>query len=425
MRPTKHARAHPALLAAALTLVALLTSGPPVHGAHAAVLAQVTTEERTEERTEGAEDGAAPSAPSAPAPEVTASGAVLWDPLDDVVLYDKEAEVGRPMASTTKIMTSVLALEAGPVDAVVTVSAAAAALGEATLNLRTGQTLPLRSLVAGLIVRSGNDASAAVAEHVAGSESSFVELMNERAEELGLTDTHFVNASGLTNDPEHRASPLDLARLAHHAMAHPVFAEFAGAARADVPGLGPMVNRNELLGRYEGATGVKTGYTRLAGLCLVASATRDGRTLYAVVLGSDQRTATAHFSDVAALLDHGFEAYRRAEPVPAEAEATRYRWADADVGLVLGAPLGATIAVDRVVTWRTFRKPVVQRPVPAGATAGRAQLLVDGAVLEEVPLLTADAVGPGGAERSAARAGAALQEALRAFVHAHPVERAA
>jgi serine-type D-Ala-D-Ala carboxypeptidase (penicillin-binding protein 5/6) len=422
MRATTRARAHPALLAAAIALVALLASGPPPATALAAELAQVATEERTEAPQD---DGAAPS-PSAPAvPEVTAAGAVLWDPLDDVVLFGKEAEVGRPMASTTKIMTSLLALEVGSADDAVTVSAAAAALGEATLNLRTGQTLPLRSLVAGLIVRSGNDAATAVAEHVAGSESAFVDLMNERAEELGLTDTRFVNASGLTNDPEHRASPLDLARLAHHAMAQPVFAEFAGAAQASVPGLGAMVNRNELLGRYEGATGVKTGYTRLAGLCLVASATREGRTLYAVVLGSDQRTATAHFSDAAALLDHGFEAYRRAEPVPDETEATRYRWADAEVGLVLGAPLGATVAVDRVVTWRTVLEPVMERPVPVGAPAGRAQLLVDGAVTQEVPLVTAEAVGPGGADGSAARAGAAVQEALRAFVHAHPVERTA
>jgi serine-type D-Ala-D-Ala carboxypeptidase (penicillin-binding protein 5/6) len=407
-------------LAGVAVVLAWLLAGTPSLQAHAQVHASTHVQPV---RAQGAAQ-VDPDAVAAPAPpQVSATGAVVWDPVDDLVLYGKEETVGRPMASTTKIMTSLLALEDGPVDATVTVSAAAAALGEATLNLRAGQTLPLRSLLAGLIVRSGNDAATAVAEHVAGSESAFVQRMNDRAAELGLTSTRFVNASGLTNDPEHRASPLDLARLAHQAMAFPVFAEYAGAARISVPGLGAMVNRNELLGVYPGATGVKTGYTRLAGLCLVASATRDGRTLYAVVLGSDASSPTTHFRDVTALLDHGFEAFRRAEPLADGAEATRYRWSDADVSLVAAAPLGATVPVGATVTWRTILHPVVERPVGAGVQVGRAELLLDGAVHEEVDLVTAAAVGSRGADPPARRAGAAVQEALRAFVRVHPVER--
>jgi D-alanyl-D-alanine carboxypeptidase (penicillin-binding protein 5/6) len=244
----------------------------------------------------------------APDGDITAAGAVVWDPLDGRVLWGRAPSTPRRMASTTKIMTALLAVEADTLDDTVTVSATAAAAddapGAATLNLRAGEQVGMRDLLTALMMRSGNEAAAAVAEHVAGSQDAFIVAMNARARELGLDDTRFLDTTGLSDSAAHHASPVDLARLAQTAMALPGFAGLVGTYRADIPGFGTLTSRNLLLDRYRGATGVKTGYTALAGLCLVASATRDGRTYYTAVLGSDDS-----FADTAVLLDHAFDAY--------------------------------------------------------------------------------------------------------------------
>jgi D-alanyl-D-alanine carboxypeptidase (penicillin-binding protein 5/6) len=364
----------------------------------------------------------APEAAPAP-PTLTARGAVLWDPADDMVLYGKAEDVARPMASTTKIMTTLLALEAGAVDEQLTVSSRAGGIGEATLGLRAGQQLPVRSVLAGLMLRSGNDAAVAVAEHVAGTVDAFVAKMNARAAELGLAGTSFVNPSGLTNDPAHHASPLDLARLAEVAMGNEDLARWAGAARLDVPPFGVLANRNLLLTTYAGATGVKTGNTAVAGWCLVGSATRDGRTLFAVVLGS--ASADTYVAETAALLDYGFAAFRRPAPAAPGTTATTYRWAGGAVPLVPTAPLARTIPAGAVATWRTLLPPALQRPLPAGAEAGVAQLLVEGRVAAEVPLVTAAPAPAPRAARPATAAGAAVQDAVRTFVRLQSLERAA
>lgn len=365
-------------------------------------------------------------------PPVTAAGWVVYDPHDDVVLAGAEADVGRHMASTTKIMTALLALEAGTIGDTVTVSPTAAAAddvsGAATLGLAAGQRIPMRHLLPALLLRSGNDAAAAVAEHVAGTEADFVARMNTRAAELGLTRTHFVDASGLTDDERHRASPRDLAVLAVRALENPDFAEWSASVSLELPAFGTLHNRNELLGSYPGATGVKTGFTNLAGLCLVASATRDGRDVVVVVLGSAVDDARAqHFRDSAALLDHGFASWRRAEPVTTGSEATVYRWAGTAVPLMPVETLGHTVPSDATVTWRTALPPTLDRPLTAGAEAGVAELLVDGAVVGSTPLITGAPVpAPDiAAMPPAAAAGSAVQEALRGLVHAQPFDRAA
>src|SRR5680860_477615 len=353
----------------------------------------------------------APAPPTVPpAPAVTAEGWVVYDPHDEVVLAGHEADAARRMASTTKIMTALLAIEAGALGNSVTVSAAAATAddvpGAATLGLVAGQQLPMRALLPALLLRSGN---AAVAEHVAGSRTAFVALMNARAAELGLTQTHFVDASGLTDDPTHRASPRDLAALAVVAMQHPEFAEWVDSATLSVPPFGALDNRNELVGTYAGATGVKTGFTTLAGLCLVASATRDGRDLYVTVLDSAVDPA----------------GWRRAQPVPNGARATRYRWADAAVPLLPADHLARTVPSDASVTWRTALDLGVARSVAPGSAVGTLELLVDGRVVESTPLVTATAVSSRQPQAPAAAAGAAVQDALRDFVRTVPFERTA
>lgn len=351
-------------------------------------------------------------------PAVTAEGAVVWDPADEAMLYGKAETTGRPMASTTKIMTVLLALEKADIDELVTVSPEAAGRGGASLGLRAGQELPLGSVLAGLMLRSGNDGAAAVAEHVAGGVEAFVALMNARADELSLSDTHFEDVSGLTNDPAHRASPLDLARLAEVAMAHPEFAAWAGAATLRVPGLGTMTNRNELLGNYPGATGVKTGFTSLAGQTLVASAARHGRTLYAVVLGSDDRA-----SDASALLDHGFEDFGRPAPVAAGQRIGSYRWADTSTPVMAEEELAVTVPTESTVVWRTELDPVRTRPLPRGTVVGRAILMVDGSVADTTRLTTAGHVARQDTVSSGALAGAAVHNTLRAVGRAVPVDR--
>lgn len=357
------------------------------------------------------------------APRISAKGAVLWDPADDFTLFGRDQEEPRRMASTTKLMTVLLALEAGALDEQVTVSPHAVAVGRlpdaADLGLVAGQRIQMRSLLAGLVLRSGNDAAVAAAEHIAGSEAAFVEKMNARARELGLVNTTFLDASGLTDDPRHHTSPLDLARLAAVAMQRPEFVAWAGAARLDVPGLGPLRNRNELIGTYRGATGVKTGYTALAGLCLVASAAREGRTLYAVVLDSKNS-----FADVTALFDHGFRDFRRPVPVTAGAVAATYRWSGAQVGLVADVPLARTVPVGSTVAWRAVLHPHTARPVAMGAVLGQAELVVDGQVIRTVDLHAQHAVHAPSSTARGAVAGSLVQDAIRGFTRLRSFDRA-
>jgi serine-type D-Ala-D-Ala carboxypeptidase (penicillin-binding protein 5/6) len=411
------------VLAWVVTLaVAARGLGPALLPPHTATLTEVRFLAHTNQVAHPQEIARLSAAPDV-ASRVTAKGAVLWEPADNFILFGRNPDQPRRMASTTKIMTVLLALEARSLDEQVTVSPHAVAVGHtpgaADLHLNAGQALPMRSLLAGLILRSGNDAAVAVAEHIAGSEVAFVKKMNARARELGLTSTAFLDASGLTDDPGHHSSPLDLARLAVVAMARPEFASWAGAAKLDVRGLGLLQNRNKLISTYQGAIGVKTGYTHLAGLCLVASATRDGRTLYAVVLDSKDS-----FADVAALLDYGFTAFRRPAPVSTGVVATTYRWSGAQVGLVADEPLARTVPAGAAVVWRTVLYPRSARPVPSGAVLGHAQLVVDGHVVRTVDLHAQHAMPPPPAAARGALAGASVQDTIRAFARLRSFDRA-
>lgn len=350
--------------------------------------------------------------PAQDAPSITAAGAVLFDPVDQVILHGVDARVPRRMASTTKVMTVMLALEAvedGTVPAELTVSDFAAEVGRtpggATLGLQAGEVVAVRDILAGLLLRSGNDGAVAIAEHLAGNETAYAAQMTARGVQLGLEDTVFVNASGLTDDAAHHATPLDLARLGVEAMQLPEFATWAGSASLDVPAFGLLENRNEMLTAYPGTIGIKTGFTSLAGLCLVAAAERDGRTLYAVVLGSEDRVA-----DTSALFDHGFEDFARPTPLTAGDTAGAYRWSGATVDLEVAEELARTVGVGSSVEMVTRLAPDAALPVAAGTPLGEAVLLVDGQEVDRTPLLATDAVTAPGED-----AGAAVADALRAF----------
>ena len=246
-------------------------------------------------------------APLSP-PEVTAEAWLLWDDTFQRELGSLQANEARAMASTTKMMTAIVALENSNLDDQVIVSEDAAAIGESEIDLVPGETWRMEDLLRALLMRSANDAAVAIAEHVGGSVPGFVRLMNETAVELGLADSHFMNPHGLDQEG-HFSSARDLLNTALIGMENPLFAEIVGTRSSTFPDTPDGEERvasttNALLSTFEGAIGVKTGFTDDAGLTMVAAAERDGRRLYAVVMGSSD-----HFADAAALLRHGFNAF--------------------------------------------------------------------------------------------------------------------
>jgi D-alanyl-D-alanine carboxypeptidase (penicillin-binding protein 5/6) len=241
-------------------------------------------------------------------PEVSASSWILYDQGFDRELGSANPDERRAIASTTKMMTALVVLERTSPDELVTVSAEAAAVGEAEIGLVAGEVLTVGDLMVALLVDSANDAAMALAEHVGGSEEGFVALMNERAARLGLTNTRFVNPHGL-DDPGHYSTARELLAIALAGMDDPTFAELVATRRAPFPSTPEGRERealttNTLLRSYPGTFGVKTGFTGEAGLALVAAAQQGERRVYAVVLGSDD-----HFADTVALLEYGFDAF--------------------------------------------------------------------------------------------------------------------
>ncbi|BBB90805.1 MAG TPA: D-alanyl-D-alanine carboxypeptidase family protein [Methylomusa anaerophila] len=248
--------------------------------------------------------------PASAAPlQISAEAAVLMDAKTGQVLYEKQMNKKLPPASTTKILTALIALESGRLDDMVRVSAKAAATAGSSLHLFPGQMLTLKELVSGFLLRSGNDGAVAIAEHLAGSEDAFVAMMNQKAAALGASNSRFVNPHGLHN-PNHLSTAFDLAWIARYALSNPLFAEIVGTKETSIEWLdrrgrsqeGNVRNTNRLLWMLEEADGVKTGTTSQAGPCLVSSATRGNQKLIAVVLHDHAR-----WQDSMHLLKYGFD----------------------------------------------------------------------------------------------------------------------
>lgn len=347
-----------------------------------------------------AEPEAAPT-PSQPAPRVSADAYVLMDLASGRVLAAKNAHERRAPASTTKIMTAILAIEIGRPDDVVTVSPAAAATPGSSAYLRPGDRYRLGDLLLALLLRSGNDAAVAIAQHLAGSVAAFAGLMNDEARLLGLRDTRFQNPHGLTA-PGHFTSAYDLALMARYAMGFPEFRAAVAESEAEISGLDAggreirrrIRNTNRLLA-YGWVTGVKTGTTAAAGDCLVASGSREGEALVAVVLHSDDR-----WSDALALLDWGFREFagltlaRMGEPV---AQVAVEGGARADVTVVPAADLKVALRRLEAPHLRlALELPArVPAPVRAGAPIGRLVAWAGSERLGQVPLVAGETVARG------------------------------
>lgn len=241
-----------------------------------------------------------------PRPALTCAACLIA--VDEDVLWGREADSPRPNASTTKMVTALVVVAAGRLDAPVRASASAAATGGGGLDLRPGDVFSARDLLYALLLSSSNDAAVALAEHVAGTEEAFVALMNRFARSLGARASRFVTPHGL-DVPGHFSTARDLARFALAVLRRPVLAEIVATPATTISGSSgtvKLVNTNPLLETYEGAIGVKTGYTAGAGDVLVAAAERKGRRLIAVAMGSGNAAA-----DAAALLDYGFRVLGR------------------------------------------------------------------------------------------------------------------
>lgn len=246
------------------------------------------------------------------APDISAQAASVIDVNSGRVLYEKNANQKLPIASLTKIMTAIVAIESGNLEDKVKTSKNAVGVEGSSIYLRLGEELTLEDMLYGLMLRSGNDAAVAIAEHIGGSVEGFAYLMNEKAQYIGLSSTNFVNPHGLDH-PQHYSTAKDMALLTAYALKNPVFQEIVSTQKKTAPLEGfdwdrKWFNKNKMLRMYPGADGVKTGYTKIAKRCLVSSATKDGRKIAVVVLndGND-------WNDSARLLDYGFTEYQNVE----------------------------------------------------------------------------------------------------------------
>ncbi|WP_413088839.1 D-alanyl-D-alanine carboxypeptidase family protein [Terribacillus sp. 179-K 1B1 HS] len=239
-------------------------------------------------------------------PEVSADAAILMELSTGRILYEKNATDPKRIASITKIMTAIIAIESGKMDEEVTVSKNAVYTEGSSIYLEEGEKIPLKDLVYGLMLRSGNDAAVAIAEHVGGSEEGFTHLMNEKAAWLGMQDSHFDNPHGLDTETHH-SSAYDMALLTKYAMQNDTFRKISAAKqyKADTKKYA-WGNKNKMLTRYyEYSTGGKTGYTKKAGRTLVSTAEKDGMELVVVTINDPD-----DWRDHMNLFDWGFEEYK-------------------------------------------------------------------------------------------------------------------
>jgi D-alanyl-D-alanine carboxypeptidase (penicillin-binding protein 5/6) len=226
--------------------------------------------------------------------------------VDGTALWEKQAHLRLPPASLTKLMTTLLVAEHAQADSVITVSPAASQETGSRIGIKAGEKFRSEDLLAAALIASANDACHALANLVAGDEIHFVQLMNQRAHELGMNDTHFANACG-HDDPHHYSSAYDLSLLAHEIVKHPQLLRLTSQIDARITTQDGkrsfhFENKNELIGRYAGALGLKSGYTPNAGKCLVAYATRENHTVLLIMLHGKDR-----WWDTVSMLDAAFE----------------------------------------------------------------------------------------------------------------------
>ena len=313
----------------------------------------------------------------------SAVSAILVDVDSGRVLYEQNADARMLIASTTKILTALVAIEKGDLSDTVKVSREAACTEGSSMYLKEGEELTLETLLYGLLLCSGNDAAVAIADHVGGSQAGFVKLMNQKAKELGMTDSSFANPNGLDAEG-HYSTARDMAKLACAAVENETLVRIASTRQVTIGGR-TMTNHNKLLSYMNSCIGLKTGYTKAAGRTLVSCGVRNGQRLVAVTLqdGND-------WADHQALYDYGFSVY------PAQKAAVIGRTfcrAAVSGGVARDVPLTAAdsfswpLAEGEKLTWSLALIRPLTAPITAGTRVGQAVFQINGREVGRIDLL--------------------------------------
>ena len=340
--------------------------------------------------------GAAPARAADRPPQVSAGSAILMEASTGEVLYERAAEKRRPIASTTKLMTALLTMERARLSDKATASSYVASPIESKLSLRPGERLSVADLLRGLMLESANDAAVTLAEHVGGTRAAFVRLMNRRARELKLENTHFQNPIGL-DAPDNYSSAHDLARLAVELRKYSFVRKVADRTSATLStGYRPRTirNRNTLLARDRYVNGLKTGHTGTAGYVLVGTRTRRGVTLVSVVLGTP--SLAARDQDSLALLKWGEGKYQRIHPVTEgtviDNPEIKFR-RGATVNLVTEGSVTRVVRSGAKITYNDVNVPdTVTGPVARGQKFGYREVFADGERIAAVPIVAKSSV---------------------------------
>lgn len=347
--------------------------------------------------------GLLPLQAKAAALEVEAKSALLMDVATGTVLFEQNSHEALAPASVTKVMTMLLIMEA--IDSgklgwsnTITASETAAAKGGSQVYLKVGETMTAEEMVKSIAVSSANDCACAMAEHLAGSESAFVEMMNARAKELGMNDTHFVNCTGLDDGEDasaHKTSAHDIALMSRELLKHhPDIKKFTTIWMDTIRGGSfGLSNTNKMVRFYNGCTGLKTGFTQAAGYCLSASAQREDLELIAVVMGCEN--SQKRFAACKSMLDYGFANYALVQPELPEAAVVPVKLGIANTVTAVPAQEGSML-IDKgqksSVTVEMALEPEVTAPVSQGQRLGTMTVKAGEQILSEIPLVAEKAV---------------------------------
>lgn len=331
---------------------------------------------------------------------LNAKSAILMEESTGNILYESNPDERLPIASVTKVMTMLLIMEAvdsGKIslDDMVTVSENAMSYGGSTMFLETGEQLTVNDMLKGIAVASANDGCVAMAEHLAGSESAFVDMMNEKAKELGMENTHFMNTNGLDED-DHYSSARDVAIMSRELMKHETIFNYTSIWMDTLRGgKFQLANTNKLIRFYDGANGLKTGSTSKALCCLSAAAKRNDMQLIAVVLGAP--TSAERFASAKSLLDYGFANYAVNTQITAGDEVQNIaveKGVDKEVGVVAGDSCSTLVKKGQEdnITKEIKIDETITAPIEAGQKIGTMTISRDGEVIADIDLNASSAV---------------------------------
>ncbi|HIZ16427.1 MAG TPA: D-alanyl-D-alanine carboxypeptidase [Firmicutes bacterium] len=333
--------------------------------------------------------------------ELNAKSAVLMEKSTGRVLYEQNPHERLAPASITKIMSLLLimeAIESGKITIDDTVSASehAVSMGGSQIWLEVGETMTVNELLKAVAIGSANDATVALGEYIAGSEEAFVNMMNERAAQLGMENTHFVNCTGLDAE-NHYTSAYDVALMSRELIGHDLIKQYSSVWMDSLrEGETQLVNTNKLVRFYEGATGLKTGTTDEAGYCLSATAERDDMELIAVVMGSD--SGNNRFNSARKLLDHGFANYVKVSPAVDMSEIPAVKVTGGVESLVPinevnAEPVLITKGKEKSITAKIELPESIEAPISAGQQIGTVSIMQDDEMLAQIPITAAKDIG--------------------------------